>query len=534
MPTNYPAGYDQFPNPIGSDLLSSQSVPHAKQHADANDAIEALQAKLGLGNQVTIVDGTGPSLFQRDNQALQISNSTLGADIYSQHTRKMSSDGAVFKAFKSLVTGNVVSLSAFSNNPGGVYSNELSMMDGRYGFNLGANVVPDDTLIIRSRTGNELGRFSESGQVTLTAGTASTALMVKVRGQASYFPLSVSPLGTANVTFTSGGEWLGSSLTARNPTATQLEQINDSFRWYADSGLTSGATWSRTLRMSLSSDNKLTLPVLGASIAIGGVTNGPLAVYGDNPTLQGNQASFQYRRLNGFVQGSVGYSSTYGTNLAYVAEAGNHMFVTTLNNVKTERVRIAPDGIMRVNGTISVFGRGALDSVGVPRVAIGDFGDPNTVAVVGNKEGGATTHIVLRATGAGSNLHLQRDGANFLVGLTAPSGHTMVGVPGFIAAGSTNGQPAGQDGVGHPAFRVARITDILNGNGGTTSRHFLSIVPQQILVAQSWYRGNSGEYSPLRVDAVDSFTIYTSTGLPHLVGRRVVHTIVYADTAAPW
>lgn len=46
MTTNYPAALDALTNPSGSDSLSSPS--HSSQHANANDAIEAIQQKLGL------------------------------------------------------------------------------------------------------------------------------------------------------------------------------------------------------------------------------------------------------------------------------------------------------------------------------------------------------------------------------------------------------------------------------------------------------------------------------------------------------
>ena len=50
MTTNFPTGLDALTNPTGSSALTSPD--HAGQHADANDAIEALQAKVG-------VDGSG-------------------------------------------------------------------------------------------------------------------------------------------------------------------------------------------------------------------------------------------------------------------------------------------------------------------------------------------------------------------------------------------------------------------------------------------------------------------------------------------
>ena len=47
MATNYPTSLDNFTNPASTDLMNSVTVPHNEQHANANDAIEALQAKVG-------------------------------------------------------------------------------------------------------------------------------------------------------------------------------------------------------------------------------------------------------------------------------------------------------------------------------------------------------------------------------------------------------------------------------------------------------------------------------------------------------
>lgn len=48
MTTNFPLSLDDFTNPSSGSSLSSPS--HADQHADANDAIEALEAKVGVDN----------------------------------------------------------------------------------------------------------------------------------------------------------------------------------------------------------------------------------------------------------------------------------------------------------------------------------------------------------------------------------------------------------------------------------------------------------------------------------------------------
>ncbi len=48
MSTAFPTALDAFVNPSETDTLDSATVPHAAQHADANDAIEALQVKVGI------------------------------------------------------------------------------------------------------------------------------------------------------------------------------------------------------------------------------------------------------------------------------------------------------------------------------------------------------------------------------------------------------------------------------------------------------------------------------------------------------
>ena len=46
MPTVYPGALDSFVNPVDTDTLNAP--PHDGQHADVNDAVEAVEAELGL------------------------------------------------------------------------------------------------------------------------------------------------------------------------------------------------------------------------------------------------------------------------------------------------------------------------------------------------------------------------------------------------------------------------------------------------------------------------------------------------------
>ncbi len=52
MPTSYPSGLDDFPDPDGGLALGATTPNHAEHHANLNDAVEALETKVG-------VDGSG-------------------------------------------------------------------------------------------------------------------------------------------------------------------------------------------------------------------------------------------------------------------------------------------------------------------------------------------------------------------------------------------------------------------------------------------------------------------------------------------
>lgn len=68
---NYPISLDSFVNPASSDTMSA--VGHASQHSEANDAIEALEAKLGIGASVAasnkLLRGTGAGASAWDKDA---------------------------------------------------------------------------------------------------------------------------------------------------------------------------------------------------------------------------------------------------------------------------------------------------------------------------------------------------------------------------------------------------------------------------------------------------------------------------------
>ena len=54
MATNFPTALDVLQNPPGATPTNSSGMLHSVQHANANDAIEALQVKVGITNSADV------------------------------------------------------------------------------------------------------------------------------------------------------------------------------------------------------------------------------------------------------------------------------------------------------------------------------------------------------------------------------------------------------------------------------------------------------------------------------------------------
>jgi hypothetical protein len=80
MATNFPTSLDSLTNPVSTDKLNSP--PHATQHANANDAIEALQAKVGVNSSAVAtsldykVAGLDTRLTSAEGKVLPVGGTT--------------------------------------------------------------------------------------------------------------------------------------------------------------------------------------------------------------------------------------------------------------------------------------------------------------------------------------------------------------------------------------------------------------------------------------------------------------------------
>lgn len=88
MATNFPGSIDTFANPVGTDLLenANPALDHDVQHSNANDAIEALEAKVGANNsavttshdyKLSSITGTNKALSSGSAGTQSITDLTL-------------------------------------------------------------------------------------------------------------------------------------------------------------------------------------------------------------------------------------------------------------------------------------------------------------------------------------------------------------------------------------------------------------------------------------------------------------------------
>lgn len=91
MTTKFPADLDTFQNPLAVDLLTNPS--HAAQHADANDAIEAIEATIGKTGDVSLatlrgqIAGKANATHNHDSDYARIAHGHAIADVTGLENR---------------------------------------------------------------------------------------------------------------------------------------------------------------------------------------------------------------------------------------------------------------------------------------------------------------------------------------------------------------------------------------------------------------------------------------------------------------
>lgn len=86
MPTQFPIALDDFLNPTSASTLGTPGLKHSEQHANTNDAIEAIQLRVGVVGSADTSSLTkqvddlrlAASTFLDQTQVTQIVASTAG------------------------------------------------------------------------------------------------------------------------------------------------------------------------------------------------------------------------------------------------------------------------------------------------------------------------------------------------------------------------------------------------------------------------------------------------------------------------
>lgn len=115
MATSFPGSLDALTNPLSTDTLNSPS--HSGQHANANDAIEALQAKVGVdGSTVTTSLDYKIAQAATLNGIQTLTNKTLTAPAVNNALLSGTEESWVWQAgTPSLPAGGIVNLDLLSS-----------------------------------------------------------------------------------------------------------------------------------------------------------------------------------------------------------------------------------------------------------------------------------------------------------------------------------------------------------------------------------------------------------------------------------
>jgi hypothetical protein len=151
MAITFPTTLDTLTDPTASDKLNSVTVPHATQHADLNNIVEALEAKVGVNDSAVttsldyIVKGaTGIRLFaprEKWNVAASAATGTISVDLKTAGAWYFTSDatanwtlnfrGDSGATFDSLVgVGESVTVAFLATQGGTAYYASAFQVDG--------------------------------------------------------------------------------------------------------------------------------------------------------------------------------------------------------------------------------------------------------------------------------------------------------------------------------------------------------------------------------------------------------------------
>lgn len=178
MATNFPTGLDSLTNPTPTDTLSNPS--HSDQHANANDAIEALEAKVGVnGSAVTstidyFINNTAATKAGTEtltNKTISLANNTVTMTLAQLNTAVTDADVAGLTTAQTL-TNKTIALG--SNTVSGTLAQfNAAVTDADLVSLAGAETLTNKQMQLASNTIS--GSLSDFNNALLGADFASLA-----------------------------------------------------------------------------------------------------------------------------------------------------------------------------------------------------------------------------------------------------------------------------------------------------------------------------------------------------------------------
>jgi hypothetical protein len=180
MATNFPTSLDNFINPTTSNTLDSPS--HSGQHSDLNDAIEAVEAKLGIGSS--------PAGSATANQVLmQTTGGTTTWSNITTITNAVISGGTVtdFISVSPILTAPEEAINIIATASSGTVSADLK--------------TSGVTFATANASGNWVMNLRGNGTVTasslIAVGQSISHVYMNTNGTGVFYPTSYTIDGTA-------------------------------------------------------------------------------------------------------------------------------------------------------------------------------------------------------------------------------------------------------------------------------------------------------------------------------------------------
>jgi len=192
MTTAYPSGIDNFTNPTSTDTLSSSTVPHASEHANANDAIKAIETELGTNPK-----GSYASVSGRLADAIPLSTVTTKGDLIAATGAStvanvgVGADGTTLVANSSASTGVSWAGPTFTAGKNKIINGDFSIFQRGASSTTTAGYTADRWFV----------QVDGTGTITTTQQTFTPGNTISGYEPATYLQTTATAIGTSTTYF---------------------------------------------------------------------------------------------------------------------------------------------------------------------------------------------------------------------------------------------------------------------------------------------------------------------------------------------